>query len=689
MSRFPVFRSAVLAVFISLLIPVAGFSQAAAPSAGSSQASIGISFLLSRQPKTLADGGKTTDLALGAAVVDYPIPNSPAMSAGITNGDVVIAFNGQRICDSAQVPEMLKSMTPGQTVELILYGDGRFRTVKLRLASVAEVFPNAPIVGPLVPQIEAAVNKNDYKSARELCKRIPDDVVLEASMSCLAAYKVRYDYKALRRAVDGLEIRCHNCLTSVYAASWQYSPTTTDGIQANAKVVKMMAQYSQAEQNFFDKMDRDFANSVSDLDPKETLTKFTQFARIEGGCRDVPPSQKFVETMVQFARQNNVTVPDDARAKADTARRMESRADDVATRTAAFRLWNSVLWMAPWWSDPYVSTSSLLDKLARPQEAAAVSKLALMVPIAPAGVTPKPATAALADTEPPSKESLLKCVGALEATEKGTEAERRTRNRCATIAGKLDTKPAIPEEARRHFARGEAALELAQSPSDFQDAATEFEAALRQAPWWAEAHCDLGQVFEKAAKYQYAMLAYQGCLSASPNAPNAQDTQKKIYKMEFAADREQKQAINAQMQQRESALRLQSLPGAWANKDNGELYSAVVRDGLFIASRTPAHVRGQQYQGDFVLKGTVNGDKIEGTFTTPPLYTSDKGCTTPVSEMPMSGALSPDGKTMTVKYQVTNFETHGIRGTLLTEPKCTSVTNVGTQTVMMILQKQD
>jgi tetratricopeptide (TPR) repeat protein len=584
---------------------------------------------------------------------------------------------------------MLKSMAPGQTVELILYNDGRFRTVKLRLASAAEVFPNAPIVNPLVPQIEAAVSKNDYKTARELCKRIPDDVVLESSMACLAAYKVRYDYKALRRAVDGLEIRCHNCLSSVYAQSWEYSPTTTAGIQANAKVVKMMAQYSQTEQNFLDKMDRDFSNSVSDLDPKDALTKFAQFARNEGSCRDVPPSQKLIETMVQFARQNNLPVPDDARAKADTARRMESRADDPATRAAAFRLWNSVLWMAPWWSEPYVSTSSLLDKLGRPQEAAVVSKLALMVPIAPAGATLKPATAALADAEPPSQESLLKCVGALEATEKGSEAERRTLNRCAAIAGKLDTIPAIPEEARRHFARGEAALELAQSPSDFQDAATEFEAALRQAPWWAEAHCDLGQVFEKAAKYQNAMLAYQGCLAASPNAPNVQDTQKKIYKMEFAADREQKQAINAQVQQRDSALRLQSLAGVWINKDSGNPYSAIIQDGLFIARRTPPSDRTNKFQGDYVIKGAVNGDKIEGTFTEPPIYNTYNGCTTPVSEMGLSGTISPDGKTMTIKYQSATYEPHGIRGNLFNPPKCTQVIKIGEQTVMMVLQKQD
>ena len=52
------------------------------------------------------------------------------------------------------------------------------------------------------------------------------------------------------------------------------------------------------------------------------------------------------------------------------------------------------------------------------------------------------------------------------------------------VGGRIyQEKPPIPDTSQRHFARGEAALELGQTPTEFLDAAIEYENALRIAPW--------------------------------------------------------------------------------------------------------------------------------------------------------------------------------------------------------------
>lgn len=689
MLKTPLYRLLVILVVAVLFIPFTVAQSPATPATSSS--SIGILFAYPRLPLGLPDGTKTAELVNGAIVVDYPLPGGPAAAAGVANGDIVLALNGHRMCAPDQMAQAVRALSPGSDAELILFRDGSFRPMKVRVSTWDAVYPSSATLTPLAAQIDEAAKVNNYKLARELCKRIPDELQFEASFSCIDAYRVRYDYKEFRKAIEGISVRCRNCAKSLYARAWLTSPTSNEGIQAGAAITKAMAQFRQSQFDLFRKMDRDLANSIAGAEPSQALAKYTQYARLEGACRDVPPSAPLVGAMLQFARQNGNSVSEAANAKAEDARKLEKSARNGSEIEAAARTWNETLWQAPWWSEPYMRNSALLDKLGRPAEAAEVGKMALLIPAAASAAAPVTVSKAnpAADNEPASEQSLAKCTSALDATEKGSDAERDTRLRCARIAGRLTSKPEIPETARRHSARGEAALELGQSPAEFMDAAMEFEGALRLAPGWAEAHCNLGSAYEKASKLQDAIFAYQGCLAAAPNAPNVADTQKRIYKLEYAADREQKQAISAQMQQRESAIRLQSMVGAWFNKDSGNLYSAIIKDGLFIATRTPPSDRYTKYQGNYVLKGAIKGDTIEGTWTDPPVYTPKDGCTTPVSEMPMSGTISRDGKTMTVKYMSANYQTHGVPPNLFNVGKCTLIQKVGDQTVMMILQKKE
>ncbi len=107
------------------------------------------------------------------------------------------------------------------------------------------------------------------------------------------------------------------------------------------------------------------------------------------------------------------------------------------------------------------------------------------------------------------------------------------------LAGLMDPRPAIPAEARKHIARGEAAAEDARTEDDFKDAIGEFQAALNIAPWMADGYRNLAVVQEKARQYESALVSLRLYLLTKPSASDVEwawDQQTKIeYRQEKAA----------------------------------------------------------------------------------------------------------------------------------------------------------
>lgn len=118
------------------------------------------------------------------------------------------------------------------------------------------------------------------------------------------------------------------------------------------------------------------------------------------------------------------------------------------------------------------------------------------------------------------------------------DIEQRLREKVIKVVLLLNPPPAIPQDAIRHAAYAQAAVDEAQkdaNPSHLNDAVNELEKALRIAPWWAQAYFNLGAVLQKANRPGEAAQALQLYLLADPHASNAQDVQMEIYKLQYEA----------------------------------------------------------------------------------------------------------------------------------------------------------
>jgi S1-C subfamily serine protease len=62
------------------------------------------------------------------------IPNSPAASAGLQQGDIIVKVNGQEIDDSANLASLIRDMKPGDQVELVIDRNGTEQIVTVTLA---------------------------------------------------------------------------------------------------------------------------------------------------------------------------------------------------------------------------------------------------------------------------------------------------------------------------------------------------------------------------------------------------------------------------------------------------------------------------------------------------------------------------------------------------------------------------
>lgn len=144
------------------------------------------------------------------------------------------------------------------------------------------------------------------------------------------------------------------------------------------------------------------------------------------------------------------------------------------------------------------------------------------------------------------REALTNYTTALQATTPGSDAEQRLLERAATISSKVSPSPALPAEAERRLVRGQALVESARDADAFMRAAAEFRAALRAAPWLADAHYNLGIVLDKAQRFSEAIRSLKLSILAAPNAKEAGEAQRLIYRIEVRQEEAQRAKAEAE-----------------------------------------------------------------------------------------------------------------------------------------------
>jgi len=224
--------------------------------------------------------------------------------------------------------------------------------------------------------------------------------------------------------------------------------------------------------------------------------------------------------------------------------------------------------------------------------------------------------------------------------------------------------PAVPEEARRHMLRGEAAVDAARDKGGFLRAADEFHKALLRAPWLAEGYYNLGVVYDKAGLYEEAVQALNMYLMTKPNAGDSKQARDLIYKIEYrqeeakrVAAEEREKTLAAKQQEHEKVRKaIRNLAGTWGNKQTNwtEFYELIVTGDDSFILRYKYYTKTGNFPGnpfphkdEYNLK--INGDNLSGSRTLwIDFQSSGFNCSVPEKTFPVSGMLSDHGNSIVI-----------------------------------------
>lgn len=243
----------------------------------------------------------------------------------------------------------------------------------------------------------------------------------------------------------------------------------------------------------------------------------------------------------------------------------------------------------------------------------------------------------------------------------------------------------VPDEARRHMLRGQAALEMAKSPQDLRLAIRELEQATRLAPDWADAHFNLGLVRAKIGDYGGAIASYQRYLELAPNAPDAQKVRDELVKLEFRQERVtfqkdlQGEWLSERLDRydvtlRNGALRISTKIKQMSDNDLESLYGPIIgRMSMPVQEGAP-----------FEMSGTISGDSISGEWKRGS-YKVD-ACLVAEDSGSFSGEISPTGDRLTLRFSKKRFRVLNVTSVmLLGDSVCTENKEIGVEEEELVL----
>jgi serine protease Do len=119
------------------------------------------------------------------ALISRVLPDSPAEKAGLKSGDIIMAFNGEDIEHSAELPYVVGQLKADQEIQSQVYRDGKEQTISVML----EARPNDPKVLAQAQQDQNRLGMIVGEIPDEMAKRfdIENGVVIEQVIGGTAA----------------------------------------------------------------------------------------------------------------------------------------------------------------------------------------------------------------------------------------------------------------------------------------------------------------------------------------------------------------------------------------------------------------------------------------------------------------------------------------------------------------------
>lgn len=208
------------------------------------------------------------------------------------------------------------------------------------------------------------------------------------------------------------------------------------------------------------------------------------------------------------------------------------------------------------------------------------------------------------------------------------------------------------EDARKHFLRGMAALEMAKVKDDLVLAIDEFRMATEISPQMAIAWYNMGKAQEQYGLFKEAMESFHQYLKVAPDAPDAQVVKDEIVKLEFRQEQLEKS---------------EGRKGLWMG-DDGTTYSLTV-EGNKLTLKARRYIPVDEVHSSYTLVPTVvnfdcvpveyqlilQGNRLSGKWIRS-AFTADK-CQVPADASEVTGELIESEDRMVLSHQFTEFKT--------------------------------
>ncbi len=157
------------------------------------------------------------------------------------------------------------------------------------------------------------------------------------------------------------------------------------------------------------------------------------------------------------------------------------------------------------------------------------------------------------------------------------------RERLIRYARTMSPPPKPPEEARRWFVRGNVALADAHEKADYAHAASLFEQAVSNAPWWSDAYAALAKADESSENFDGAIRALRSFAIATTSEKDAREAEDRSYALEEKRDR---QAKRDEAQRRDQEARARAAAEEDRRRRGNEAAIRAVRDRVEGATYT-------------------------------------------------------------------------------------------------------